>query len=676
MKIALDWIGQYLAPVPAAQVAADALLNAGLPIESIEAFGGTSVLDVEVTSNRPDCLSHVGLARELGAIAGGTFTGPKIALQEVAPAAATLTAVNVEDPAGCPYYSARVLRGVKVGPSPAWLVARLESIGLRSVNNVVDITNFVLMELGQPLHAFDFDGLAEKRIVVRRARKGERIVAIDAKTYEIDPSMLVIADARNPVAIAGVMGGKLTEVTENTRNVLLESARFEPLTIRTTSRALALKSDSSYRFERGLDPSLAEQASQRAAQLVLELCGGTLAQGVVAVGSAACKSPAVSLRMKRIAEILGITIPAERAVEILARLHFQPQLQGEVIACTVPSHRLDIEREIDLLEEVARVYGYGHIPTLDRVVHAVQPEPAAEKAARLIKSTLVAAGFSETITVTFIGKADAEAFLPAGARGIPLAHGGWKGEVLRTSLFPSLLAVRRTNQHAGTSDARLFEVSERFWQEGVAAQSAPTQQRVLTILGNSVAEVRGALEAVLERLNVQAKLVVTPSAGGTAAYFAGGVAGEVSVEVAGRSVKLGGLGQFTQELQKKYDLRQAVCGAEVLYEPLIELFQPVRRARPLPRFPGVKRDLSVVVDEAVRWSEVEAALRGAGLEHMEAIDFVTTFRNKQVGEGKKSLTLALDFRDPARTLKSEEVDAQVKTAVGLLGARFGAVLRA
>ena len=287
--------------------------------------------------------------------------------------------------------------------------------------------------------------------------------------------------------------------------------------------------------------------------------------------------------------------------------------------------------------------------------------------------TLTAAGFSEAVTVTFIPKADAEGFLSAGASAIPLAHGGWKGEVVRPSLFPSLLAVRRTNQHAGIADARVFEIAERFWQEGDAARNAPTQQRVLTMVGNSVAEVRGALEAVLERLNVHAKLVVTPAA---AAYFARGVAGEVSVEVGGRSVKLGVIGQFTAELQKKYDLRQAASGSEVLYDALLELFEPVRRASPLPRYPGVKRDLSVVVEEAVRWSEVEAALRGAKLANMEAVDFVPTFRNKQVGEGRKSLTLTLDFRDPARTLKSEEVDAKMKSAVELLGQRFGAVLRA
>ena len=674
MKIALDWLGQYLAPVPAAEVCAEALMNAGLPIESIEPHEATQVLDVEVTSNRPDCLSHVGVARELAALVGGTFKMPEAGARETGAAAATLTSVAVEDAEGCPYYSARVIQNVKVGPSPAWLVQRLESIGLRSVNNVVDITNFVLMESGQPLHAFDLERLAEKRIVVRRAKKGEKLIAIDAKTYELDESMLVIADGREPQAIAGVMGGKVTEVTESTTSVLLESARFEPLTIRTTSRTLGLKSDSSYRFERGIDVTAAERASQCAAQLIVELCGGTLAPGVVAVGSAEAKAATVSLRLKRIPEILGITVPTERAVAILASLGFGPKLSGEVIKCTVPSHRLDVEREIDLLEEVARVYGYGHIPTLDRVSHPVQPEPAVEKAEKLIHASLLQAGFTETITITFVPKADAEAFLPKGmGETIPLAHGGWNGEVLRPSLFPSLLAVRRTNQHAGIPDARVFEISETFWQEGDAAKKMPTQFRVLSILGNSVAEVRGAIEAVLYRLNAAAKVVVAPA---TYSWFVPGVAGSVAIEQGGKPKVLGCIGQFTQELQKRYSLKQSVCGVEIQLDPLIELFEPVRRATQLPRFPGVKRDLSVVVDEGVRWAEVEAAIRGSKLEHMEGVDFVTTFRNKQVGEGKKSLTLTLDFRDPGRTLTSEEVDAQVKSAMELLAGKFGAVLRA
>ncbi len=291
MKIALDWIGDYLSPAPVAgdgERFADALMNAGLPVESIAdaagVKGGTKVLDVEVTSNRTDCFCHVGLARELAALTAGNFKMPVVAVTESATAAASAAAVEIRDLVGCPYYSARVIRNVKVGPSPEWLVRRLESVGLRPVNNIVDVTNFVLMELGQPLHAFDLDQVERKRIVVRRAVGGEKMMAIDGREYVLDPAMLVIADASKPVAIAGVMGGKGSEVTEKTVNVLLESARFEPLTIRSTSRALSLKSDSSYRFERGIDPAMVELASGRAAQLFVQVAGGELLQGEVVAG--------------------------------------------------------------------------------------------------------------------------------------------------------------------------------------------------------------------------------------------------------------------------------------------------------------------------------------------------------------------------------------------------------
>ena len=494
MKIALDWIAQYLDRPVAPDEAADALLNAGLPIESVTPIGDTHVLDVEVTSNRTDCLCHMGLARELAALLGRTFKPVVPSITETGPDAAALTKVQIDDLAGCPYYSARVITGVKVGPSPAWLKNRLESIGLRSVNNVVDVTNFVLMEVGQPLHAFDFKGLAEKRIVVRRANAGEKMQAINASTYELSPANLVIADAIRPVAIAGVMGGKETEVDANTTDILLESARFEQLLTRFTARQLALMSDASYRFERGVDPTAAEWASRRAAQLILETAGGTLARGFVAMGAATPKNIAITLRLKRIPEILGMDVPLDRTMNILASLGFNPTREGDTLRCTVPSHRLDVEREIDLIEEVARVYGYKHLPVHGQVVHQVQPEPDIERAARTARTALLAAGFSESITLSFVPRPEAEAFLPAGGGAIAVSHSGWKADVLRPSVLPSLLAVRRTNQYAGTDDARVYEVAETFWQTG-DPKSAPAQKRVLALVGNSVPEVRGALEA-------------------------------------------------------------------------------------------------------------------------------------------------------------------------------------
>jgi phenylalanyl-tRNA synthetase beta chain len=666
-------------------------MYAGLPVESVEEADGvkgkTQVLDVEVTSNRTDCFCHVGLARELAALVGGQFKMPVVANVDGmgtgagamggGVAAGALTSVRVQAGVGCPYYTARVIQGVKVGPSPEWLAKRLLSIGVRPVNNVVDVTNFVLMELGQPLHAFDFDKLAGGRIVVRNAHAGEKLEAIDGKTYALDPTMLVIADAEKPVAVAGVMGGKGTEVGEGTVNILLESARFDPLSVRTTSRALGLKSDSSYRFERGIDPAMADLASKRAAALIVQVAGGAIAKGVVSEGTAGVKALTVQMRLRRFEEIMGYRISGDRGLAILCALGFSAGLDEEeggkdLLYTRVPTHRMDVDREIDLIEEIARVEGYGRVPTLDRVSHPVTPELASEKAARAVRLALVEGGFSEAVTVTFIAEAEAAGFAE-GSSVIKTEHGGWKGDVLRPSVLPSLLAVRRTNQNVGIGDAWVFEVAEVFAQAGDAVANRPTAKREIGAVAGDVGALTGLLRLLAERVNPELKLIVEPA---EHAVFEKGASGDVVMEIGGKREVIGRVGVFTGEVLRRYDLRGSVAGLELGWEPLIAAFEPVRRAKAVPRFPGVKRDLSVVVDEAVRWREVEGAIVGAQLKSLARVEFVTTFRGKGVEAGKKSLTLTLEFREAGRTLTSEEVEGEVKRAVEVLGAKFGGVLRA
>ncbi len=676
MKIAMNWLAEYMNKPLAAQVAAEALTHAGLPVEHIDSVAGTDVIDVEVTSNRSDCLSHIGVARELATLLKAEFRMPQTACRTGGTDVHSQTSVTIDETAGCPCYTARLITGVKIGPSPEWLRARIESLGMRSVNNVVDVTNFILMEMGQPLHTFDFDTLGEKRIVVRRAKKGEKIISIDGKENSLDASMLVIADAHKPVAVAGVMGGKETEVTERTVNVLLEAARFDPLTIRSQARALTLMSDSSYRFERAIDPALVELASSRAAALIQQVAGGTIQDGVICAGNPGIRKPEATLRLSRIRDILGIEIATERAVEILTSLGFSPVLDGGTIKCVIPGWRQDVEREIDLIEEVARVHGYQHIPTLDRVVHSVQPRPVDDKAKATIRNAILAAGFNETINVTFVSEAEATLFLSdrAGTSPLRVSDAVRKASnVLRPSLLPSLLAARRTNQNAGAADARLFEVAQTFWQPGNPAKDDPAQQYVLALIGNDLAEVKGAIELAISRLLPNARVEYRPVA---AAWYVSGGAAQVAVFAGGTEKILGTVGLFSPDVQKQYDLRHAASGAELNWDMLVALFAPVRTAKPLPKFPGVTRDLSVVVDEATRWGDVEKAVAGSQLQHLQQVAFVTTFRHKSLGQGKKSLTMSLEFRDPAATLKSEQVDSQMKLALDMLSKQFGAALRA
>src|SRR5258706_3112097 len=306
MKTSLAWLLDFLPGQPLnAEAVAEALTHGGLPVESIERHGDDTVVDVEVTSNRGDCLSHVGIARELSALMNRPFKYSPPSAAESATPASSATSVQIEARELCPYYTARIIRNVKIGPSPQWMVKRLEAIGVRAINNVVDVTNYVMFELGQPLHAFDFEKLAGRKIIVREARAGEKIVSIDGRERILRPGMLVIADGQRPVALAGVMGGADSEVSNSTMNILLESARFDPLSVRKTARALAMKSDSSYRFERGLDPMLAERASLRAAQLILQTAGGELLAGMVAAGASGYQPKRLTLRLARLRQLLG-----------------------------------------------------------------------------------------------------------------------------------------------------------------------------------------------------------------------------------------------------------------------------------------------------------------------------------------------------------------------------------
>lgn len=671
MKISLDWLGEYLPGAErevGAERAGEALMNGGLPVETIERVGDDTMIDVEVTSNRADCLSHVGVGRELAALLGREFRGVAPKVKEGGTASSSVTSVEDQAADLCPYYSARVIRGVKVGPSPAWMVKRLEAVGLRSINNVVDVTNYVLLELGQPLHAFDFDRLDGKRIVVRRALGGERMVAIDGKAYELKPDMLVIADAEHAVAIAGVMGGKATEVAGQTVNVLLESARFDPLAIRKTSRALALRSDSSYRFERGIDPTLAEQASVRAAQLITEIAGGEVMSGVVAAGEAAYRPKTLALRLSKIRSVLGIEVPPTEAVDALKRLGFAPALKGEAIECTVPSWRQDVSIEVDLVEEVARLIGYNRIPTKQTIEVTVTPPQEDLRAVDQVRASLVAAGYYEALTFSWVSDALREDFKPAEAKGLLRADESVRKDNahLRPSIIPGLLEAVRRNESVGNVGARLFEVGSTFWvdQKG----NVDERRRVAVIGSADYREVRGAVEAVLESLDAARPVGVVPD---QRAGYSAAACGRV--EWGGRAI--GYIGKVDRAVVEKLGLREAPVAAELELEPLIAGAQWLPQVRELGKFPAVKRDLSLVVSERVRYAEIAAIVRELKLAHLEGVEYVTTYRGKQIGEGNKSVTVELVFRSEAGTLTGEEVEGSVQRVVGAAKERVGATLR-
>jgi len=470
MKTSLHWLSEYLPGDLSATAAADALTNGGFPVELIERHGDDTVIDVEVTSNRGDCLSHLGVARELSALLNRPFKPLEFSAPETGPIATTLTSVTIESPL-CPRYLARVIRNVKVGPSPQWMVRRLEAVGVRAINNIVDVTNYVMLEMGQPLHAFDFDRLAGRRIIVRQARAGEKITSIDGHERILQPGMLVIADAQRPVALAGVMGGQESEVSGRTVNVLLESARFDPLSVRTTARTLAMKSDSSYRFERGIDPTLPHRAGLRAAQLILQTAAGELAAGVAEAGQSGYEPKKLTLRLARLKQVLGIELPPAEVMDALRRLQLSPKPAGDAIEVSIPSWRLDLNIEVDLVEEVARVVGYDKVPVRDEIsIRLTAPEPT-RVTLELIRSVLVAGGYNEAVTFSWVADALARDFAPPEAQDLLRAeHAVRKADgQLRPSLIPGLLEAIRRNESAGNIGVKLYEIGATFWSDSAGA---------------------------------------------------------------------------------------------------------------------------------------------------------------------------------------------------------------
>lgn len=671
MLISLQWLNQYLdRSIDADQ--ADALLTAaGFPLDGREPAADDIVLDVEVTSNRPDCLSHVGVAREVAAASGRTLQRPTIDIDPAGPDVNELTSVDNQAADLCPLYTARVIRGVKIGPSPRWLARELEAIGLRPVNNVVDITNFVLHELGQPLHAFDMHKLAGRRIVVRRATAGEPFTAIDGTKHKLAETMLVIADQSGPVAVAGVMGGRDSEVGDPTTDILIESARFDPLSVRTTSRTLKLASDSSYRFERGVDPAGVDRASRRAAQLIVELAGGELASGVIAQGESPAEPRVVAMRVDRCRDLLGHDVPVEGMIEKLAGLELAPTHDGgDTIRCTIPPHRLDLHREADLIEEVARTAGYDAIPVKPKMALTVRPPQPLVLARRAVDRVLVAHGFHETITFSNIAPDAASAFVASGDELIALADARAAAPALRPSVLPSLLAVRKTNQDAHNTQVKLYEIARAFTQRGGAYH----EQRQLALLADAQDEaslrgLRGTIEELLDTLGVDATVQPTDDAPRWAAAAGLIVAADQPDKV------LGAIGRVNATTLKQFDLKVTVDAAWLDYQAITAGYPPTRAVGELRRFPAIERDLSVVVDEAVAWAAIESAVRRPDPPLLQGVDFLGVYRGKQVGAGRKSVSFRMRFSDPDKTLRHEEVDPQVQAVVASLKQRTHAELR-
>ncbi len=662
MNISLNWLSDYVDVNMPAEELGELFTRIGLNCEGITETAVDIVFDLEITSNRPDLLGHLGVARDLAAAIGAEFRPPKINLPPTSGKVEDFTSVEVLAADLCPRYTARIIRNVKVAPSPQWLIDYLQSVALRSINNVVDVTNFVLMEYSQPLHSFDYDKLEGHRIVVRRAKPGETLISIDETTCELTDWMCVIADAERPIAIAGVMGGLNTEVTESTTNVLMESGQFDPLGTRHTSRKLAMMSESNYRFERGVDPVRVDEASLRACALICELGGGELAEGVIDVWAESYEAPTVALRPERTNKLLGIDVPLEKQKDILDRLGLATAIGNDgKITCTIPPHRSDLRREADLIEEIARLVGYEKIPTHGKITHAVVPMGQTERIRRWVLATLMAGGYSETITLSFIDPEEGRLFGVENPLCVDSAVRK-TNNALRPTLLPSLLRACKTNQDVGNTELSLFELAAVF--RPVDDSSLPNEFIELTLVSTAgLRDVRGAVEAVVERIAPGTEVTVIPSKGPAASGIL--LDGEACGEI----------GMIPPNIRKYYDLEKPVATASLRFDALQKRANLTRTAKPLPKFPPIRRDLSLILDEDITWGQLANAIQTVDQPLRVRQGYVTTYRGEPIPKGRKSVTVALEYRSSEGTLTSEEADQQIRELFSSLQEKFGAELR-
>lgn len=663
MNVSYNWLKDYCdfdAPI---ERLVEMLTTAGLEVEAYEQVGNDYCIELEITSNRPDLLGTIGIAREISAITRKPLRKPPVDFKTDPRPAGEWTSVEVPAPDLCPRYTARIISGVTVGPSPAWLAERLEAVGLRPINNVVDITNYVLMETSQPLHAFDYDTLAEHRIIVRRASPGEVITTIDEEERRLTGDNLVIADANRPIAVAGVMGGADTEVGAGARNVLLESAVFDPISIRRTSRGTGLSTDASYRFERGVDPIGAEWASRRAAAMIAEICGGKVAEGLIDINVIDLKPTKVVLRVPQIRRLLGVDISAATAAEILSLLEFEVLSKTDgAIEVAVPSFRqADVSREPDLIEEVARIYGYDNVPLKSSMTVEIGPMSKFERCERLVRDVLTGCGFNEAISSSFM--------TPAMAATVSL----WPGEIvklanplraeesaLRPCLMPSLLHIKSINR--AVPRCEMFELGKVFLGPMVEKMD------VAIIEEDGFYELKGVVELLLDRFGLAGRCSMEPA---EVPFFKKGR----GVKVACNGKDIGFFGEMADEVEARFDLKQPIWMAELDFDAIVELAVLERHSKEIPKYPAVDRELAFVVDETSTWREIVECINSLPEPLRESVTYLNTYRGKQIKAGKKSVAFALLYRSPDRTLTSEEVNEAQERLIERLENTLGAKQR-
>ena len=712
MKILYDWVKEFVAVPFAPGELRERLSLAGIAVEGLSESTAGPLLDLDLTINRPDCLGHYGVAREVAALTRKQLPPFSLTLSEARETAGSVARVEIESPDLCGRFTARVLRGVKVQPSPDWLRKRLEALGQASINNVVDATNYVMLELGHPMHAYDLDRLAERRIIVRRARAGEKIHTLDGIERTLSADTCIIGDAARAVGIGGIMGGAETEIGFATRNVLLEAAWFDPISIRRSSKALGLRTEASTRFERGADPEMAEKASRRCAALVRDLAGGEILAGVVDVYPARREPLALELSRKELLRVMGADVPDAEIEAILSALGFAPRRAGETRApnspiakwqCLQPSWRQDVTREVDLIEEVARHYGLDKFPP--RLHASKQPAarlPHAQAEDRL-RERLIGLGYHEIVSIPLVNEEEDALFRPAGVTPARIANPlAQDASLLRSTGLVSMANTLAWNLNRGQRSLRLFEIGRAYRLQN----GAPEEIRIVTIGATGSAREKGIEESAREYVFADLKGdldQIGALAGGfdwnaeTYPWQHPARAGQISltadqafwattvgnqgtrfrIEHDGGAL-IGTAGQLIGRVAEKFKLRQEVFLAEVALGPFDAFYEQARAARkyqPISRFPAVERDFSLTLSEGTNFAAVREAIMGLGIPEVISIDAIDLFRGKHIPQGKFSLLVRVTFQSQEATLTEAQLSEFSSRIISALEEKLGAALR-
>ena len=660
---------------------------AGLEAAGVERAGGESILELEITPNRGDCLSMIGVAREVSALTGNSLRLPVVHLDESKERMGDLIKITLMEERLCPRYTARMVRGVKVGQSPDWLKERLSAADIRPINNVVDVTNYILLELGHPMHAFDYHLLEGGQLLIRRAKEGEKLTTLDGVARKLNEGVLVIADEKRPVAIAGIMGGEDTQVTSNTCDVLLEGAYFDPVSVRRMGRSLGLTTESSYRFERGVDPEGLTLAQEKAAQLIKELAGGEIVSGMVDLYPEPLKRPSIDLRKDQVNKILGTDLSLEEMINILERLYFKFEIRNskfEILTVEVPSFRHEITREIDLIEEIARIYGYEKIGLALPHKTTLAPRRYMDGICKKTREILTGLGLFEVITFSFIDRASLER-LHLNQDAIVAISNPLQDEtsLMRTTLIPGLVKTILWNINREVKDIKIFELGRVFSPK--KDQALPQEKCNLSGAmtghyqkpswrrkdeGISFYELAAVLEDLFKGLGIEGLRLVE----GEHFCLCPGRTAVIEVD----EKPLGVIGEIDPDIANSFDLPTETYLFEVNFDKIVTLSNLNKSYRPLPKYPAAIRDLAIIVKEEIPSEDILAIIEEIGggfIERVELFDLYPGERIADKHKGFKSLAYSIVYRDPKATLKDEFVNEIYNRIVSEIEERLGAKLR-